>query len=390
MTKKFAVLQFIYWFLFCTAYSFANPVLSSKGFSVSNIGIILSLSAFLSVITQPLLAKLINKYNRISNRLILIFSMISLLLMLILSIVIKNNIVLTIIYILILSNILNTQTFIYTFIFDYINNGYEINFGLTRGTGSIAFAIASLGLGYITKFYGFSFIIYLELLLTVLIIFMIFSFNSNDIVKEVKLNKEYKGNIFTFVKKYKKFTWFLLGIMCIFTTHMAINNFFLNIMQSVGKGTMFVGIGLAIAAILELPVMASYKHIKRKFGSYNILFFAIISFTIKSFIVLIGLMFNSVSIILLSQVSQIFAFAIYLPTAIHYVNDVMEKEDRVKGQAYLGSAGTISSIIASYIGARIIENQGVTYMVLFITVISLVGTVIVCKNLERIKNEKNT
>ncbi len=383
MTRVFALLQFMYWFLFGVSYAFANPVLDAKGFSVSNIGIILSLSALIAVIFQPILAKMINEFENIDNKKVILFLMSIILSGLLFSLIIENLIIVSIVYILIFGSILTVQTFIYTFIFEYINCGYNVNFALTRGLGSFAFACASLGIGYLTKNYGFSFMVYLELVITIVIIIHVYKIKSvNFEVKKVE--KDTKDlNFIEFIKKYNKFSLFLVGAIFIFITHMALNNFLLNIMQHVGKSTFYVGLAYSISALLELPIMALFPYLKKKIGTYNILFFSIIAFTIKSAIVFVGILTKSISIVMFSQFTQIFAFAIYLPTVIYYVNDVMDERDKIKGQAYLGSAGTVSTILSSFIGAGLIDISGVTMMVLVVTIISLIGTVIVCRNLER-------
>lgn len=379
---KFVALQASFFALFCTSYVFANPMLSEKNFEISEIGFILTFSAFLSIILQPLMAKLISHFRIITNKRILIFFMIISLLSTLIYLSSDNKFLISFTIITVISSLLTVQTFIYTFILEYINNGVKINFGLTRGGGSVSFAITSLLVGIIAKKYGYSFISILNIILELLILFILISFKDIQHIKyinEVKKNK----NFIEFSKKYKKFLLFLIGIFLILTTHNVFSTYLINIAKEVNKDSDFVGILLFIAAILELPVMSYFNYFRKKYSNYTLLYLSVISFTLKSITIFVGISLSMPNIIVISQFMQMLGFALYLPASVFYVNNIMDKEDKIMGQAYLGVFGTFGSIFSAYLAANLIDFIGVKYMVLVFSIISLIGTIIVIFSLER-------
>lgn len=73
MTFKYSLMQIFYWIMFCALYAFSNSYLSYKGLPVEQIGYILAISSLLSVLFQPIMAKLIDNHEKITVRNTLIF-----------------------------------------------------------------------------------------------------------------------------------------------------------------------------------------------------------------------------------------------------------------------------------------------------------------------------
>ena len=66
-------------------------------------------------------------------------------------------------------------------------------------------------------------------------------------------------------------------------------------------------------------------------------------------------------------------------SSVFYVNSIMKPEDIVKGQAYY----TMSYTVGAVIGGSLIDRAGVNAMLLFATICSLGGMLIVCFGSER-------
>ncbi|VWL85867.1 MFS transporter [Oceanivirga miroungae] len=382
-TFNFLLLQAAYFSLFCTSYVFLNPALAERNFTISEIGFILTFSAFLSIIFQPMVAKLINYFKIVTNKKVLISFMLISIIATIVSSLSTSLYTVTVMTIILISSLLTAQTFVYTFIFEYINSGVDINFGLTRGGGSVAFAITSLLVGIIAKNYGFSFISIVNIFLELLVLFILLSFKELKVQNIQKDEKVKNTNFNEFRKKYRKFLFFLVGVFLILATHNAFSAFLINIAKEVNRTSSFVGFSFFLAAMLELPVMSYFNYFRKKYTNYVLIYIAVISFTVKAITLLIGLVLKDSNIILLSQFMQMFGFAVYLPASVFYVNRIMDDKDKIIGQAYLGVAGTLGSIFSGYVGAKLIESFGTTYMVLSFTLISLIGTIIIIMNLEK-------
>ena len=78
----------------------------------------------------------------------------------------------------------------------------------------------------------------------------------------------------------------------------------LNITESMGKGSKEVGIGLMIAAMVELPVMYFIVYLNKKLGYVNLFRIFSISFVIKILITIISVLTNSISLFYIAQFTQ--------------------------------------------------------------------------------------
>lgn len=116
-----------------------------------------------------------------------------------------------------------------------------------------------------------------------------------------------------FLMKYKSFTIFLIGITLIFYSHNIINTYLINIFENVGGSEENVGIALAIAAALELPVMAGFILLLKKFKCSSKIEFSAVFYFVKSFIPLLA---SSVSALYLAQTLQVLGFALYTPVSV--------------------------------------------------------------------------
>lgn len=382
MSIKYILAQIIYWIFFCGIYSFANPYLSDRGFSASLVGSIIAISSIVSVIVQVQSEKLIDKFKNISIRKIIISSILIVIFGAFGILISKSIFSISIYYIILITGLLNSQTYLYTFIFEYINKGYKINFGLARGIGSFSFAMTSLFLGKISLKYGLSFLPILTIVFSIILISILLSFDKIEKTIDISSEKSKTGFI-DFVKKYNKYFYVMLAIGFLLFTHNSISTFMKNIVYELDGGNNdILGIGFMLAAMVEIPIMASIVYISSRFGYVNVLRFSALSFMIKCIITLIALLNKSVPIYYIAQITQIGAYAIYLPVGIYYTNSLMEESDRIKGQTYIASFATIGSILGNVLGGVIVEQLSIHILILVCIIVAFLGVCFIWNNLE--------
>jgi PPP family 3-phenylpropionic acid transporter len=186
--------------------------------------------------------------------------------------------------------------------------------------------------------------------------------------------------ILTFFTKYKKFSFLLIGIAMLFYSQNLIWTYLINIIENVGGNSADMGISLAITAALELPTMAGFIFLVRKIKCNSLIKISAFFFLLK---VILALFAQNVYTIHLSQALQMFAYALFTPAAVYYVNSIIEKQDKVKGQSMLGVAMCVAGTIANITGGKILDTVGVTSMLLLGTVVTACGFVIVCVSTEK-------
>ncbi|MDK9582073.1 MFS transporter [Sneathia vaginalis] len=377
-TFKYLLMQMFYWACFCAIFSFANPYLSSKGVPVSTIGTILAIASILSVIIQPYLAKLIDTYEFFTVRSSILLSLIVPVFAIILMIISDNPLILYTSYTIALCGFLNVQTFMYPFIFEYMNRGYKVNFGFARGMGSISYAIASYTLGTLSAKYSLNFLPMYFLVLTILVILMILTFEP---LGKIKKHEEHLPDVSLrdFYNRNKSFFVVLLAIVLIFFTATAFNNFLRNILVSINYSNYEVGICFTLSSLSEFPVMASIPLLHKKFSYYTLFLVSAVGFSLKAIMLVIGALSGNIYLIYFSQLFQALGFAIYIPVSLFYITDTFETRDVIKAQAYIGTALTLGSILGNYIGAQICQNISIFALLVISTIISMLGTALIVK-----------
>ncbi|MDF2804062.1 MAG: major Facilitator Superfamily protein [Anaerocolumna sp.] len=392
LTLRYSFIQASYWICQCAINSFAAIFLQSKNFSNTQIGLVLALAAILSIVLQPVIASFADKAKTMSLRTIILLLMCTVFFLTILLYVLPDTfLIISVIFVAINAIQFTLNPLYNSLALEYMNMGVPMNYGLARGMGSITFAVMSSTLGYLVSHFS------AEVILPVFLIGYSLSILSTYVFKVTipenllasipkrsaatddstsDTSADAPTGIFTFFIKYKKFVLFLLGVAMLFYSHSLINTYLINIMENVGGNSSDMGISLSIAAALELPTMALFIYIVRKIKCSSLLKIGAFFFLVKA---IVTLMAPNVFMVHFSQAFQLFAFALFTPASIYYVNDLVSENDRVKGQsmlgaAYLGIAGTVANVT----GGRILDTFGVSEMLLLGTAVTAVGVVLIC------------
>lgn len=380
MTINYLFMQILYWIVFCSLFAFANTFLSYKGFHIAQIGYVLSIASIISVISQPYITKLMYKVKNFNLKFNILFTTMIMLICYITTIFTHSHLVIYIAYTIALVALFNIQTYMYPFIFEYIHAGYKVNFGLARGMGSIAYAFASYFIALLsTRFLNLTFIAFIGIFCTTLLLISIFTFKT---LKKEKINQEDNFTLKQFYDKYKKFSFLLIGLIFIFTTHNILNSFMKNIIENLNYGTYEVGIAYTLASAIELPIMLLLPIISKRYRYSNLFKITSIGFTLKASLTLIASLSSNLYILYLAQLTQSLGFALYLPVSLYYTSEILEKEDVVKGQTFLGMALTLGGILGNFIGGNILEYSSVINLLTTISILSLIGTIFIILNTE--------
>lgn len=384
LTIKYILLQAFLWMGFGTIWSFATVYLLDKGYQNTQIGIILSVGTILSIVLQPLIASFIDRYENLRlNYVLLVLIIILFVLSLTLWLVPYNFMITGFIYILIGAFISSLPPLTYSIALEYINLGISINFGLARGVGSIGFAIMVYAIGIATTWFSPSIILPIFAILTFMMGVMICTFESPLNCSDLKainaqgiknnIEKDHQ-NIFSFFLSYKKFSILLIGFIMLFISHSLINTYHINIIKNIGGNDANMGLSIAIAAAVELPVMIVFSFIVRKVKCSNLIKISAFFFVVKNVIICFA---PNVGLVYLAQLFQFSSFALFIPASVYYVNSIIDDFNKVKGQALLGAATMgAGGTLANYIGGKILDDYNVTTMLVFGIIVALIGFII--------------
>nr|WP_312576396.1 MFS transporter [Sedimentibacter sp.] len=395
---EYGTIQGTYWMYYGVIMSFASIFLLGKNYTNSEIGVILASSSILAVALQLLLADVADRSKKVSPiditvivTALLLFSTAAMF------IFTGKSVILSIIFVMIGACLTALQPLINSTAFYISQSGYEINFGITRGGGSISYAVLCALLGYLVILYGIQSIpatgiVVLIFLLTSLVLtkksYKKYTSKNTVFINTVE-NIEYKETISLkkFIKRNKVFIIFSLGIVGVYFENSVLNNYLMQILLNVGGTSSQMGNLFSFMAILELPCLIFFNQLRRRFSCQFLLKVASVAFTIKIFIVFIA---KSVATIYFGFLFQLISFPIFLSASVHLVDEVMDKGEAVKGQALITGMITLSNIFASLMGGAILDLSGASLLLLISTILCFIGTIVVIASVDRIKTNKKT
>lgn len=385
-TLNYTLINMAYFACFCGVHAYASVYLLNRGFSNTAIGILLAVANILSVLLQPAVAGYIDKYKRFTNRKVSIVCASIMAVLCALLYFITNFTAVFIVYIIVYSIQMIYQPLLMAMSFEYNNAGAGINFGLARGLGSCGFAITSAFLGNILVDFGISSlqIVNVMMLLAGILMLLIFVMPEGGenaggaLDKRLTTFEDEKktgghDSLISFIKNYPFFSLFVLAGTCMFFSHNALNDYLIQIIQPLGGDERIMGYMVMMAAMLELPTMALFTRLEKKFGCEKLLILSGIMFLIKTLLMLLA---QNVVVAFLSQACQMLAYAMFIPGSAYFAELRMEEADKTKGQAYVNVAITLGGVFSSLICGRLLDVVSVKTMLLCATIVALAGAIL--------------
>lgn len=373
-TLGYILINVLYFAVFCSIHGFAAVILLDRGFSNALIGVTLAVANILSALCQPLIAGIVDKSRVITNRRVIMVSSAILIgatcaLMLIRS----STAMIFVIFALIYALQFIFQSNMIAMNFEYQRAGCKINFGLARGLGSAGFAVSSAILGGFVESSGTNVLMYFTIIALALLIVVTFIYKKPECDTESAQDNTPKSvGLFDFIRKYKRFMLFVVGTVLIFFSHNMLNDFLIQIIQSLGGGESQLGYATFLAAILELPVMAFIGTVLKKTKTNKVLVFSAVAFLLKNVIMLCA---GGMPGMYLSQACQLLAYAVFIPTAAYFADAEMESCDKVKGQALINSAITLGGVFSNLICGKILDVSGVRPMLTVGMIVCVIGLI---------------
>lgn len=377
LTAAYAYIQGCFWMSFAAIMGFSSIYLLDAGFSNTEIGVVIAVSGTISAVLQPTLASYADRRESPSlKKILLILTTVLFIMSGVLLLLYRHSMVLTgllygacITFLQLLTPLVNSLGM------ESINQGKKLNFGVSRGMGSVAYAIAAYVLGIIVDRTGAVSVPVSMLAVYALFILFLFRFPFQKTEKSNgKSVKKSSANPVAFFKRYKRFGIVLTGWMLLYISHILLNSFTFQIVESKGGGSSEMGFTMALAALLELPTLFLFVHMVRKVRCDIWFRISGIFFMLKS---LGSLLAPNIAVFYIVQIFQMFGWALITVSSVYYVNAIMDEQDAIKGQAYMTMTYTLGSVLGALIGGTLIDLAGVNAMLTFSTAAAFVGMGIV-------------
>lgn len=381
LTFQYTFHQMAYWATAAGVVSFATAFLLQKGFAASTVGVLLAAGNLLSCGFQPILAGWADRTGgNVLKWLTAGLTIISAACFVSIQLMPLPETVFGLLYLLgvfafdamnPLMNALNVS---------YMTSGYTINYGLSRGLGSLAYAFAALGIGKVMAKFGADWMIWISLGLLAVNAAMSLSYPS--LVTPVSGKKEANTccSVPVFFRRYKWYCVSLLGVMLLGMFHAMTENYLIEIVTPLGGDSGTVGVALFIATAIEALVLVYLDKIRSKISDNWLLKIAGLSFVLKSVLFLAA---GNVMTIYFIQLLQATSYTFLSPIQMYYANNKISAADMVKGQAFSTASYTLGCAAGNFAGGQLLSAFGIRALLLAGIAMAVSGTAVFFLTVEK-------
>lgn len=375
MTAHYALLQVLSNAAHVVVFGFSSVYLRAQGLTDSQIGIVLALGTGINIAAQPLMGSLADRTRRLSlNRLIALFYLLAIAAAALLATALLPQWIVVSLFVLLTFCVFVSESFFNSLAMEQVNRGFALNFGLARGIGSAGYALVSLALGKAVSAYSESALMPFLIVFSALMIAALLPFGAGTQGNQ-PVGERQSLNLRKFIAENKRFCLFVLGVALMYYCYAVRASYMYQIVLSIGGDIEQFGAITAFTAFVELPAMAAFPMLNKRFKTRTILLFAAVCFVVRTLIICFA---QNMAWIYVSQGMQMVSYGLFIPASVYYVNEMIGESNRNKGQTFLSMGQSLSSICASLLGGAMLTAAGGSpqRMLLAAAIISTVGVVI--------------
>jgi PPP family 3-phenylpropionic acid transporter len=376
---KYSALHFGYWMDYLVIANFAAVFLIGRGFDAVKIGYVTTASALLSMVLQPVAADIADRSKNITvDRILKLLFGVSFLLALVL--VLNKGFWITFLLFMIIYSLVSTiSPLLSALCLKYEDQGMKLNFGVARSCGSFGYAICAYIMGNVTEKMGAETILpvfcTISFLMLVTLLCMPGIKPAHHEVHAKKAEHGSSDSVIHFFTKNKKYTLFLLGSMFGYFMQFLFATYMIYFAKSYGGGDSVMGTVLFVTAFAEIPSVAFGMKIMKKLTAERMLRI----FSIAGIIKYASLVFiTGIKGFIFIHVIHLCYSGFFIVSSVYFANQLVDKTETVKAQAYMGVATTgITAMLANIIGGYMIEYLPIKTILIVGASVSVVGALFI-------------
>ena len=283
-----------------------------------------------------------------------------------------------------------TAPFFNSMVMEYHLRGVNINYGIGRGTGSTTYAIVALVMGFVLERRSPTVILPVLLAALAVQIAAVWSFRYPLPPAPAAQEGEPPQvlGVWGLLRKYPAFPVMLVGCALLQGGHNACNTYMIHIASKVGAGEGLMGVILAVSAFAELPAMALFPRMHRRFSLRTLFLVCAAAFVGKNVLFLLA---QSPVLLYLAAALQFFEFGIFLPATVYYAAETLDTANQAKGQGLIHVfSNGVGPAVMTAIGGRLIDRAGINTMVAVMAAAALVGFFVVALATSRHFDKRST
>ena len=379
---QYSVVQALYWMTSCALAGYAAVYLQDRGLSNTLIGVTVGGAACLSMVIQPLAAQVVESISGLTVKKVIQ----ALIVMMAVMFGVLTVIPVPVAGVVILYMGMNTLNYcmppmLSAMGMEFINRGNYLNFGLSRGLGSISYAVCAAVLGIVIDRFFPGVLGYIYVVLAILLFLAVSAMKDLEAEEPtfqqeiVEREKKPEESIWKTVCKNKTFLCLMIGFCLANMNNAAIATYTVNIIKNLGGSDTVLGFANFVSAASEMPVMLLFGYFMKKGNCISLLKVSAVFFLIKPLVLVFA---NALPLVILGLGLQGLSFGLFTPAAVYYVNSTLIPEQRVKGQAIFSTitAGA-ATCGGNVLGGWLQDAFGLQTMLWVCAAMALVGVLFV-------------
>ncbi len=374
LQMKYNFLHILYWITYCSVYGYVAVFLQFKGLSNTEIGIVTGVGAILSIFISPFISSLVGKIKGLTiKKLMLILYCLMVIIFASLVFLPLPTIIIMILYMSLTCLMVSNVPFLSMICTQYLKEGQYINFGLSRGLGSVSYAATAIVIGRMIDFINPTIIGYIHCISSILLLILLFSMpdSSMDTTDE----KDDSISIFQIINQYKTFFFILVGFAFSSGASTSLTTYLIDIVKNLGGNTSLYGIAVFCMAASEMPFMAITHSLLKKYKSETLILAASLFYLARNFTICLA---PSLPILLIGMMFQGCSYGLFTATITYYVNDYLDPKHHMMGQTMIGMMSTgLGSSIGNLCGGVLQDHFGLNNMLVFACTLTIIGVIIV-------------
>ena len=369
----YTLIQIALWSIHGVLISYAQRYLAGMGMRDSAIGLLLGGATAAGFVLQPLLAAVCDR-SRLTVRLTLLTGGGLMLLCCAALLPAAKSLTLTAAFYAVACCMAQTvPSFVNALGMAAERKGMRLNFGISRGAGSIGFGLTAQLANVLLLRGGLRTVPLYSLCLAAILTATALCFPRTAEQTAEAAQPEQASGLGRFLRGSPRFCLLLAGAFLLFFGHNTLASYLYRVAQWKGNADA-QGTATLLSALLELPILFGFPLLLRKAGSGSWLRLSGLFFTLR---LLLTLVLPGTAGFYLAQCMQMGGFALYTVSSVYYVNEIIPVQDAVKGQSFLGAAGTIGAVAANVLGGALLDASGVPLLLTVCTIVSAAGAAIV-------------
>lgn len=248
-----------------------------------------------------------------------------------------------------------------------------LNYGATRGLGSLLYASMALIAGKLYDVAGLDKMFWLHAVVAALCVIAALML---DNVK-TSPRKVGQSSFFATVRellRIRKYTIFLVSMVLHGFSMVVIGTFQPILIANHGGTSVHLGISSFMLAASEVPIMFSATKLLRRFKVESLL---TVSFTFAALRLLLTVLAPTLELVIAVQVLQALSFGLYLPALLFYVSLITPDHAQSTAITLATSVGFgLSGITGNFFGGILAENFGVEIVYYIFSFLAVCGLVI--------------